>query len=450
MRFFADTEQPTVAVVGLGYVGSCVAATLAERGARVLGVDSDAGRVAELNAGYVRFNEPGLSELMGRWLGGPRLSVTDDCRVFSEADVVLVTVGTPVRDDGTLDDEQLRHACHELGRHLRRGQLVIVKSTVPPGTTRNLLVPLLENGGLRCGEDFGLAFSPERLSEGSALHELGTFPIVVGGWCPDSSRAAQAFWRRGLGVEVRPVEPVEAAEIVKLVDNWWIDHNIALANEVGRFCAAFGVDSLGVISAANTIRRGNGPVNVLLPSVGVGGSCLTKDPWMVHRAARERGVQLRTVPTAREVNDSMPHHTCEMILEDLRGRGRAPGESAVAVLGLAYKNNTGDLRETPTLPVVERLRRCGVSVSVYDPLADPREVETMFGVPPCVSAYEAASGADCVAVLAWHRAMENLDFGELARSTAEGCLVLDGRAYFTGDVIDGIEKCGFRYRGVGR
>lgn len=450
MRFLADVEQPTAAVVGLGYVGSCVAGALADRGVHVIGIDNDATRVAEFAAGHVRVNEPGLSELMTRWLGGPRLQVTDDYRAAAEADVVLVVVGTPARDDGSLADEQLVDACRELGQHLRHGQLVIAKSTVSPGTTRNLIVPLLENGGLRCGEDFGVAFSPERLSEGSALHELATFPIVVGGVCPDSSRAAQDFWERGLGVDVRAVESVEAAEIVKLVNNWWIDHNIALANEVGKFCAAFEVDSLQVISAANTIHRGNGPVNVLLPSVGVGGSCLTKDPWMVWRAAQDRDVALRTVTTAREVNDSMPHYTAEMVLDDLRNRGREPEKSAVAVLGLAYKNNTGDLRETPTLPMVELLRRAGVVVTVHDPLADPDEIASKFDTTPCASAYDAAAGVDCIAVLAWHQVMIELDFGELGRAANEECLLLDGRAYFNGDTIADLENCGFRYRGVGR
>ncbi|NYH77267.1 UDP-N-acetyl-D-mannosaminuronic acid dehydrogenase [Actinopolyspora biskrensis] len=450
MRFLADVEQPTVAVVGLGYVGSCVAGALADRGAHVIGIDKDATRVAELAAGHVRVNEPGLSELMARCSGGPQLRVTDEYRAAAEADVVLVTVGTPACDDGALADEQLAVACRELGRHLRRGQLVIAKSTVPPGTTRDLVVPLLESGGLRCGEDLGVAFSPERLSEGSALRELATFPMVVGGICPDSSRAAQDFWQRGLGVEVRVVESVEAAEIVKLVNNWWIDHNIALANEVGKFCTAFEVDSLQVISAANTIHRGNGPVNVLLPSVGVGGSCLTKDPWMVQRAARDRDVALHTVTTAREVNDSMPHYTAELVLGDLRGRGRELEESAVAVLGLAYKNNTGDLRETPTLPMVDQLRRAGVSVTVHDPLADPGEIASKFDTTPCASAYDAAAGVDCVAVLAWHQVMTELDFGELGRAVNEECLLLDGRAYFDGDTIAELENRGFRYRGVGR
>jgi UDP-N-acetyl-D-mannosaminuronic acid dehydrogenase len=185
-------------------------------------------------------------------------------------------MGTPVHDDGSLADEQLRAACLSLSQHIRKGQLVVPKSTVPPGTTRDVVRPLLQRGGLTAGVDFALAFAPERLAEGIALADLRTFPIVVGGLDERSTRAAAEFWRRALGVRLIQQDSLESAEIVKLADNWWIDLNIALANELAKFCALFEVDVLDVIEAANSIPKGNGNVNILLPSVGVGGSCLTR------------------------------------------------------------------------------------------------------------------------------------------------------------------------------
>ncbi|MFF3444691.1 nucleotide sugar dehydrogenase [Streptosporangium sp. NPDC002721] len=450
MRFLPDRENITAAVLGLGYVGSCVAAVLADRGVNVIGVDTDPVLVEELNSGHCRFSEAGLPELVARHAGTGRLRVTTSYEGVSEADVVIVAVGTPTGERGVMKESQLRGACEELGRHIRPGQLLVFKSTVPPGVTRTLALPLLERGGLVCGEDFGLAFCPERLSEGTALRELRSFPIIVGGWCADSTQAAVEFWRRAVGVEVIPVASLEAAEMVKLADNWWIDHNIALANELARLCAALEVDVLDIISAANSIPKGNGNVNILLPSVGVGGSCLTKDPWMVWLAARQRGIDLLTIPAAREVNDSMPGYTSELIVEELVKLGRSPVGAKVAVLGLAFKNNTGDLRETPVRPVVEELRRVGAEVTLYDPLVDGDEAEKLFGLPQAPSLEEAVRGADCLAILAWHREFQDIDFAELRERVAPSCAVVDGRAYYPRETIDLLRETGFAYRGIGR
>src|SRR5690606_16246269 len=341
-------------------------------------------------------------------------------------------------------------ACAELSKRLRKGQLVILKSTVPPGVPRKLVAPLLEGDGLTVGEDFGLAFCPERLSEGRALHELRTFPMVVGGWCADSGAAAAAFWRRTLGVEIVPCSSLESAEMVKLAGNWRIDHNIALANDLAKLCATLNVDVLEVIAAANTMPKGSGNVNILLPSVGVGGSCLTKDPWMVWRAAHDRGLELDTIPVARKVNDSMPGYTADLIIEELARLGRRPEQAKIAVLGVAFKNNTGDLRATPTLPVVSALLRSGAEVAVYDPLADPGEVERVFGLTPVRTAREALAGADCVAVLALHDQIAAIDLVAFRESVAPSCVIVDGRAYYPRETIDRFRRHGFAYRGIGR
>ncbi|MEV0899188.1 nucleotide sugar dehydrogenase [Actinoplanes sp. NPDC049802] len=447
MRFLRDGDI-TVAVVGFGYVGSCLAATLADRGVDVIGVDTDGNLVAELNAGRCRFREEGLAELLGDGLASGRLRITSDYAETRNADVVLVTVGTPVLADGSLADGQLRAACAELSRHLRRGQLFVVKSTVPPGTTRTIVRETLERSGLTGSIDFGLAFSPERLSEGVALRELKTFPIVAGGLDPDSAAAAAEFWRRSLGVRAIPLESPEAAEIVKLADNWWIDANIALANELAKFCAVHEVDVIEVIAAANTIPKGSSMINILLPSVGVGGSCLTKDPWMVWQSARRRGVEILTVPAAREINAGMPEYTAQLALSALADLGKDPDTATIAVLGLAFKNNTGDLRATPTQPTIAAFTKAGAEVRIFDPLVDAAEAEDVFGIPVSASIEDAVRGADCVAVLALHRQLEDLDFATLP--VAADCLVLDGRAYYSKGKIHSLRELGYHYRGIGR
>lgn len=448
MRFLSGRQNHQVAIVGLGYIGSCIAAVLAERGHDVVGVDTNTALITELGDGYCRFVEPGLAELLADAVGSGRLTVTTDYSAVRSADVVLVTVGTPVREDGSLADEQLRGACTELAEHVREGQLYVVKSTVPPGTTRELVLPLLEASGLVGGVDFGLAFTPERLAEGTALGELRTLPIVAGGLGTDSTSAAAEFWRTALGVEVVVQESLEAAEIIKLADNWWIDLNIALGNELAKFCTLFGVDVLDVITAANMVPKGTGNVNILLPSIGVGGSCLTKDPWMVWRSARERGLDILTAPAGRRVNADMPDYTAGIILEELIRLGKEPAMAKVTVIGLAFKNNTGDLRHTPTQPAIAVLEKVCAEVTLYDPRVDADEADELFGITPSTRLEDAVKNADCLAIFALHDEFRDIDFAGLP--VKESCLVLDGRAYYSKDKIAELRALGYQYRGVGR
>ena len=450
MRFLLDREEITVSVVGLGYVGSCVAASLAGDGVDVVGVDVNTRLVEEIRAGRCHLREPGLPEALARAHGAGRLRVTTDFAAISDTDVVVVAVGTPIGEDGVLAESQVRSAASEIGRCLRPGQLVIFKSTVPPGTTRDLAVPLLESGGLVCGRDFGVAYCPERLSPGSALAELRVLPVVVGGWDAHSGAAAERFWRSRLRVRTVACSSSEAAETVKLLNNWWIDHNIALANELARYCSSIGVDAMEVIAATNRVPKGGGSINVLSPGVGVGGSCLTKDPWMLWRSARDRGVDLNTVVAAREANDAMPAYVAGLIADGVGELGTPVERARVAVLGLSFKNNTGDLRSTPTLPVVAALRDAGADVAVYDPLVPPEEVSGTFGLDPSPTAEKAVAGADCLAVLAWHDEFADLDLAALRALAAPDCLFLDGRAHFDSQTVESLTGLGFTYRGIGR
>lgn len=322
VKFLPESGPVSAAVIGLGQVGVCVAASHADNGLNVIGIDKNLQLVDTLGRAECPYRERGLAQIIARWVGTPRLRVTDSYADVGSTDVIVIAVGTPALDDGRLAEDQLRSASEQVGRHARPGQLVIVKSTVPPGTSRAVVRPLLESGGLRCGVDLGLACCPERLSEGDALHELATLPIVVGGWCDESAAAAAAFWNRSLGSDVSTLASLEAAEIVKLATNWWIDLNVAMANELAVWCDSFGVDALAVIAAANTAPKGTGNVNILLPSVGVGGSCLTKDPWMAWRSAQDREVDIKTIPAARTANDAMPDYTFKLISDELIKAGK--------------------------------------------------------------------------------------------------------------------------------
>lgn len=440
----------SVAVVGFGHIGSCLGTALAERGARVVAIDSDASLIADLRAGRCRIPEPGLAEALRRLSRCARIHFETDYDAIRDVDVVVITVGVPGDVDGTLLTNRLVTVCRQISTRLRRGQLVILRSTVPPGVTRTLVVPSLEASGLVEGEDFGVAYCPERLAEGTALAQIRELPVVVGGCSEASAAAAAEFWRDALGVQVQSVGTVDAAEIVKLATNWWIDANIGIANELAQFCTAYGVDVLEVISAANSLPKGSGNVNILLPSVGVGGACLTKDPWIAWQAAKRRGVRLRTIEAARRVNDGMPDYACERISEGLLKLGKDVAAASVAVLGLAFKNDTGDLRRTPVKPVVVALRSAGADVRLFDPIADPGAIEAEFGGPPVASLDEAVAAADAVAVLAGHRQFHDIDFEWLRDQVSMPCLVFDGRMYYSAETVRHIKRLGLDFCGIGR
>ncbi|MGW5666935.1 nucleotide sugar dehydrogenase [Micromonospora sp. NPDC003776] len=439
-----------MAVVGFGYIGSCLGVTLGQRGMHVVAIDRDESTVDALKRGECRIPEPGLAEAVTRLTASSQLRATTDYAAAADADVVLVTVGTPVDPDRGLVADQLVDACTQLAPHVRRGQLVILKCTVPPATTRTLVAPLLETNGLMHEVDFGLAFCPERLAEGEALQQLARLPVVVGGCGPASTEAASRFWEYALGVPVHEVPSPETAELVKLATNWWIDANIAIANELARYCAALKVDVLDVVSRANALPKGQSTVNLLLPSIGVGGPCLTKDPWMAWRDAQGRGVDLATVATARRANDGMPEYTADVITDELIKMGRDPTLATVAVLGVAFKNNTGDLRSTPVRGVVAALRASGMRVRLFDPLADPDQVVREFGLPLTARLEEAVAGADCLAVLAGHDQFHAVDFANLREHVAMPCLVFDGRMYYPRDTVGRLHEWGYEYRGIGR
>lgn len=450
VKFLPEGRKPTVAVVGFGYVGSCIGITLAEFGMKVLGIDSNIQLIEEMRRGQCRFNDPGLEEALGRVRAAGTLSLSVGFDDIPAADVIVIAVGTPVAPDRSIVTDHLEAACGALAPHLRTGQLVILKSTVAPGTTQGIVRPLLEKSGLEQGRDFGLAFCPERLAEGNALSQFRAIPIVVGGCDDDSADAACKFWTEALNVQVMPFASPEVAEMVKLTDNWWIDANIALANELAQLCGSLGVDVLDVIAGANTLPKGSGHVNVLLPSVGVGGSCLTKDPWILWSAGRERGVDLHIAEAGRRVNDAMPGYAFSLIKDGLAAIGRVPGAAKVAVLGLAFKNNTNDLRNTPVLPVVQALKaECG-QVTIYDPLVADAEAAEVFGVRQSGSLEDAVQNADCVAILAGHDQFQQLDFANLVHRVTMPCLVLDGRAYYSKETIGLMRSLGFVYRGIGR
>jgi UDP-N-acetyl-D-mannosaminuronic acid dehydrogenase len=425
-----------VAVIGFGYVGTVLGVFLAEKGLNVLGVDADQGVVDRVSSGKPHFKEPAVTDLLTQFVASGRLRVTSSFNSVGEAEVVLITVGTPVGGNYSADLTALKSCVSSLVGFLRKGQLVILKSTIPPGTTRNLVAPMLRERGLEPGVDVFLSFSPERLAEGNAMDEVRRVPVVVSGINESSLRMAERFWR-SVGLDTIPVSSLETAEMVKLADNVWIDVNIALANELARVCEAIGVNAMEVIHAANSLPKGGGKVNILTPGVGVGGSCLTKDPWFLVELARSKNIAIEIPPAARTVNDGVPSIIVETVASALSGGGASPGGSKVAVLGYAFKGRTSDTRNTPAKPIILGFKARGYTVSVFDPWVNPRTIEDECGVKPSGSLEECIEGAGAVVLLANHPEFEEAKLISNTR-LPENAVIYDGWHTLHPEVVTGM------------
>jgi dTDP-alpha-D-glucose dehydrogenase len=437
-----------IAVVGFGYIGTVIGAVLADRGWPVTGIDVRQSVVDEINLGKTTVPEPGLNELVSNNVRVGRLRATTDFGALTENDFIIVTVGTPLGPDYEPIVDDIKAAARAVGEHLRKGHLIILKSTVPPDTTEKLFQPIVEEtSGLRAGVDFGLAFCPERLAEGQAIRELMSIPIVIGAVDERSARACSTLWRHALGVDSIVVDDPRTAEMVKLADNLWIDLNVALANELAKVCDGLGMDVLQVIDAANTMPKVNHNVNILMPSMGVGGYCLTKDPWFVNHLGQSLGLDLAIPRTSRTVNDTMPAYTYGLLKQLLADQGKAIETSRIAVLGIAFKNNTGDCRLTPTKYVVELLEACGCQLSIHDPWVHGEEGLTVTKIPLTADIESAVEGADALVVLAGHREFHQIPLAQLAELVAAKCVFLDGRNSFDPAAV---RAAGFVYKGIGR
>ena len=436
--------MPDIAVVGFGFIGSVVGAVLAERGCNVTGVEVDSEIRQAIEEGHCPFAEPEMNEIIERVVHNSRLSITDDVKAVAKADVVLVCVGTPLGQNQAADLSAVEGALAAISPHLRPGQLVILKSTLPPGTTSELAKMLRQYEPRVL-----VAFCPERLAEGQAVRDLTSIPVVVGGVDAPSTEAAAAFFEKTLPVEVIKVRNATTAEMSKLADNLWIDLNIALANEIAKISDRLNIDALEVIDAANSLPKLKGRVNILLPSLGVGGYCLTKDPWFVHEMGRRLGLDLQTPVTSRRVNDTMPSYSVSLIRDFLCKTGVRLEDAKIAVLGLAFKSNTGDCRYTPTAPAIKELREAGCELRVFDPWVKRADALKIAGIAPVASIDAAISGVHVVAFFTGHREFHLIEPAYLAEKARPGALIFDGRMYFNRGKIEQMIARGLTYKGVG-
>ena len=408
-----------VEVHGLGYVGLTLAVALASRGHRVHGVDTDADLVERLTAGRPHFHEPRLAEMLVHALSAGTLTLATTAPETSRR-VLIVSVGTPVRDDGTVDDAALRDAVAGIGGRIRRGGIVLLRSTVPVGTTRELVVPLLEErSGLVAGRDFHVAFTPERTAEGVAMQELTSLPQVVGGLTDACANLAGSFWLT-LTDSVVHVEGLEAAELVKLVNNSFRDLSFAFANGVALLADRYNLDARRLIGAANEGYPRN---PVPRPSPGVGGYCLTKDPWLYGSVDPGAG-HARLSAEGRAINADAARYPVRVLERWAARTGRPLSELRVRIVGMAFKGwpATSDVRSSSALTVAEELRASGCRLEVADAVVD-RATLTDLGLE--VTAIDAPlSDVDALLLLNDHP--DNVVPGLLEGLAGRDTLLFDG------------------------
>ncbi|MFN3005997.1 MULTISPECIES: nucleotide sugar dehydrogenase [Mycolicibacterium] len=389
-----------IGIVGLGYVGLTLGTVLAEAGTKVVGVERRAEVVDLTNNGVPHFSESGLPEALSRVTRSGRLVAMQQFDHNTSCDTYIITVGTPLSTDGVARLDMIEAASREVAENMPDGALVILRSTVKVGTTRDVVSPILAQSGKR----FDIAMCPERTLEGRALQELRELPQIIGADDPAVADRAAAVFRR-LTSSIVQVSSPESAEIVKLVDNTYRDVHFAFANEVARVCDAFNVNAHEVISSG---KLGYSRTNVPLPGL-VGGPCLEKDPHILMQSAKGRGIDLEITSASRLVNERQPYETVAFISSEVERRN-LPSPLKISVLGMAFKGvpATDDLRGSMSVKVLDALKKGhpDAEISVYDPVIEPSDLANAFpDVNTCGRIGDAVSGASVVVIANNHPAL---------------------------------------------
>ncbi|MCK4325237.1 nucleotide sugar dehydrogenase [bacterium] len=408
-------RKAKVAVIGLGYVGLPLAVEFARANFRTTGIDIDKERVQRINEG-----KSYLLDVAGKDLRPlvkkEMLKATHDYKVLRDIDAVSICVPTPLRKTKEPDVSHIMDSANEVARYLRKGQLIILESTTYPGTTREIILPMLQRKGLKVGKDFYLAFSPERIDPGNPQYKTKNIPRVVGGITARCSEMAKLFYRQVID-EVIAVSSSDTAEMVKLLENTFRTVNIALANELALISNRLGLDVWEVISAASTKPFGFMP---FYPGPGLGGHCLPIDPFYLSWKARLNDFPAKFIDLAGEINHFMPRHVVDRISSALNERGRSIKGSRILIMGVTYKRDVDDTRESPAIEIMETLMDKGARLSYNDPHVPRLTVgsSTFHSVP---LTKRALSQADCVAIITDHG---SYDYEQIVRMSN---LVVDTR-----------------------
>ena len=425
-----------IAVFGLGHIGLPTAALFAKAGFKVIGVDINPDIVNSINQGISPIIEPGLDELLVEVVKKGKLKATDDGEYAArKANIMIIVVPTPLGADKSSDLSAVISASRTISKGLKRGDLVIVESTVPPTTCEKIILPILEESGLKVSRDFGLVYTPERALPNNTLYEMTNNARVIGSIDEESAERAAALYDKITRGEIVKVKDIVTAEMVKLMENTYRDTNIALANELAIICESLGIDAIDAIKAANYHPR----VNLHIPGPGVGGHCLSIDPYFIVEMAEARGVPARLIRTARQINEEMPYHVLQLIKDALNDIGVNIEDSNIGILGVAYKGNVADTRETPSKPLIDALLQEGAHVVVHDPYVKKEIIKAMGAEPVTL---KEALGCDCTVLMTDHD-----EYRRIEPNMIQGKVFICARPILQPEKF---KRKGIIFRGVGR
>ncbi len=426
-------------IVGLGYVGQTLAVVLAEVGYKIYGTDSNQKIIENIKKGIPHVREPGLDSLIRKHLNKNFFVGTPEEMYKNHTDVFIICVTSPI-DKKTKEPniDIVKKAVSEIKNHLKKGQTIILRSTIPVGTTRNVVKPMLEESGLKAGKDFHLVFAPERTAEGVAIKELESLPQIIGGIDEESVDVAMKMFRKTTPTIIC-VSSLEVAEVIKLIDNSYRDVRFGFSNEIAKFCEKININAFEVITAANQGYERN---SIPVPSPGVGGACLSKDPHILLKCARDVGQELKIVAAAREINEEAP----KIIVDKLKNHTPLSNKKFF-VVGFAFKGHpeTNDVRDSPTLDLLNYLKEHDSQVIGYDPVVEDWKIKDL-GVKHVSSLEEGLKEADVAIFMTNHKSFNNLNVNEVFSNMKKDGIVFDGWGLFKKNEI---EDLGLIYKGVG-
>jgi UDP-N-acetyl-D-glucosamine dehydrogenase len=429
IRQLINEKRARVGVIGLGYVGLPLVVEYAASGFEGIGFEVDENKANKINAGTSYIGDVPSSRVK-EFVSQKRLSATTNFDHLAACDAIIICVPTPLRKTKEPDVSYILVAAEEIKKRLRRGQLVILESTTYPGTTDEVLLPMFEDTGLKLDEDFLLAFSPERVDPGNPQFLTHNIPKVVGGVTDDSTEVAAILYSQIVN-DVHSVTSARVAEASKLLENTFIAVNIGMANEMARLCYALNIDTWEVIRAAATKPFGFMP---FYPGPGIGGHCIPLDPHYLSWKARQHGFDSRFISLAEEVNSRMPEHVVQLVADGLNDERKAMKGSKVLLLGVAYKKDIDDVRESPALSIIDRLRAKGADVRYHDPFVKEirfDDAHTDAGGDPLQSVPltdEELRSADCIIIVTDH---SDIDYKRVCLLTP---LIVDTRNALNGQL----------------
>ena len=418
-------RKARVGIVGLGYVGLPLAVEFAKAGFKVTGIDLSESKVAKVNAGesYIADIDQSVFKSL---VDAGNISATNDFGVISELDTVNICVPTPLRKTKDPDMSYIVSACQQIAKYFHKGMLVILESTTYPGTTYELVLPMLETSDMKVGRDFFLCFSPERVDPGNPKYQTHNIPKVVGGCTAACTEVGALFYRQALQTVV-PVSSTQVAEMVKLLENTFRMINIGLANEIAMMCGRMGINVWEVIEAAATKPFG---FMAFYPGPGLGGHCIPIDPFYLSWKSKQAGIEARFIELAGYINGQMPMFVVDKVQNALNEHGKSVKGARIHILGVAYKKDIDDMRESPALDIIQLLARRGAKLSY----SDPHVPRVRFEGLELGSDEPAMAKADCVVIVTDH---SGFDYKALVGTAP---LIVDTRNALKGVVSDKIVR----------